>query len=117
MMPASTLARAWPALVALPRGPGCSEGAVAHKDNPPLLRGGEVGGWNRGARLLALWARRRRRRVCVCVWGVRGRWAIDELGPGAPGMRWRGAHRPPAPFWPRRGPAIGQGTQRGPATW
>ena len=61
----------------LPRGPGSGEGAVAHKGSPPLLSGVELGGWSRGAWLLASWARWRRHRVG----GVGGRWAIDDLGP------------------------------------
>ena len=61
----------------LPRGPGSGEGAVAHKGSPPLLSGVELGGWSRGAWLLAPWARWRRRRVG----GVGGRWAIGDLGP------------------------------------
>ena len=66
----------------LPRGPGSGKGAVAHKGSPPLLSGVELGGWSRGAWLLAPWARWRRRRVG----GVGGRWAIDDLGPDAAGV-------------------------------
>ena len=68
----------------LPRGPGSGEGAVAHKGSPPLLSGAELGGWSRGAWLLAPWARWRRRRVG----GVGGRWAIDDLGPDVAGVLW-----------------------------
>ena len=71
----------------LPRGPGSGEGA--HKGSPPFLSGGELGSWNRGAWLLALWARWRHR----WVGGVGGRWSIDDLGPDAAGVLWslRGA--------------------------
>ena len=48
---------------ALLRGPGSGEGTVAHKGSPPLLSGVELGGWSRGAWLLAPWARWRRGRV------------------------------------------------------
>ena len=74
----------------LPRGPGSGESAVAHKGSPPLLSGVELGGWSRGAWLLAPWARWRRRRVG----GVGGRWAIDDLGPDVAGVLWRGVHCP-----------------------
>ena len=37
----------------LPRGPGSGKGAVAHKGSSPLLSGVELGGWSRGAWLLA----------------------------------------------------------------
>ena len=74
----------------LPRGPGSGEGAVAHKGSPPLLSGVELGGWSRGAWLLAPWARWRRRRVG----GVGGRWAIDDLGQYVAGVLWRGVHCP-----------------------
>ena len=80
----------------LPRGPGSGEGAVAHKGSPPLLSGVELGGWSRGAWLLAPWARWRRRRVG----GVGGRWAIDDLGPDVAGVLWRGVH-----YRSRLGPA------------
>ena len=96
---------------ALPRGPGSSESAVAHKDIKPLLSGVELGGWSRGAWLLAPWARWRRSRVG----GAGGRWAIDDLGPDVGGAL-EGCALSLSP-WPRRGPAIGHGMQRGPATW
>ena len=41
----------------LPRGPGSGESAVAHKGSPLLLSGVELGGWSRGAWLLAPWVR------------------------------------------------------------
>ena len=47
----------------LPRGPGSGESAVAHRGGLKLLSGGELGGKNRGAWLLAPWARWRRRQV------------------------------------------------------
>ena len=91
-MSASALARAWPASVsffpaALAR---WRRGAVAHKGSPPLLSGFELGGWSRGAWLLAPWAHWRRRRVG----GVDGRWAIDDLGQDVAGVLWGGVHCP-----------------------
>ena len=62
----------------LPRGPGSGEGAVAHKGSPRLLSGVELGGWSRGAWLLAPWARSRRR----LVGGVGGRGASATWAPG-----------------------------------
>ena len=55
-----------------------------------FLSGGELGGWSRGAWLLAPWARWRRRRVG----GVGGRWAIDDLGPYVAEVLWSGMHCP-----------------------
>ena len=74
----------------LPRGPGSGEGAIAHEGSPPLLSGGELGDWSRGAWLLAPWARWRRR----WVGGVGGRWATGDLGPDVAGVLWRGVHCP-----------------------
>ena len=59
-------------------GPGSGESA----GSPPLLGGGELGGWSQGAWLLAPWSRWRRRRVG----GVGRRWAIDDLGPDVAGV-------------------------------
>ena len=112
-MPSSALARVWPASVAFfPRGPGPGEIAVAHKGDPPLLSGGELGGWSRGAWLLAPQARWRRRRVGRC-WR-----AVDHRRPRprCRGGALDGCALPLSP-WPHRGPAIGRGMQRGPATW
>ena len=66
----------------------------------------------RGGWLLAPWARGRRRGVG----GAGGRWAIGDLGPDVAGVLWGVCGLSLSP-WPRRGPAIGHGMQRGPATW
>ena len=80
-MSASALARAWPASVAFfPTVLTLAKSAVALKGSPPLLSGVKLGGWSRGAWLLAPCRRRRR------VGGVGGLWAIGDLGPDVAGV-------------------------------
>ena len=54
----------------LPRSLRSSEGVVAHEGNPPLLSGGELGGWSR---VRGCWSRR-------CVGTVAGLAALEGGG-------------------------------------